>query len=378
MRSKTNKFVKTPGATNRYISFVGQKSLKVNLSLISSLEHPRRPKRRRSSNTSLSDTSLFSESGVKKMALLAVIPHADETYERVEDLVNKLELRLGDNKMLCADLKIVNIALGLQGHQCRHPCCFCEWIKGKDKHNYPLRTFEKLRKDHQEFLQHSGEKKDVKKFNNCIRPASSLFPEIGKVMDVVALPELHIMLGVVNKLFFELNAIDHVVATKWSRVHLHVQPAEWSSQYAGNDCKKLLANTEVLRNIARGLSARQQAKKKKIGRIADAFESFQKLVHSCFGSILYDTWERDLVHFHDSYRATGASISPKIHIVIAHLPDFVKNFGALGVYSEQAGEAVHQDFKREFQKYYVKDTDHPKYLENLLKAVCSYNENNKN
>ena len=84
------------------------------------------------------------------------------------------------------------------------------------------------------------------------------------------------------------------------------------------------------------------------------------LVHSCFGNTLSDTWESDLINFRDSYVATGASISPKVHILFGLLSCFVKNFGALGVYSEPAAESIHHDFNREFQKYIVKDRAYPK------------------
>ena len=307
------------------------------------------------------------------MALLAVIPNAEETYERVEDLARRLNLQLGEKVLFSSDLKMVNLALGLQGHQCRHPCAFCEWIKGKNKHDYPIRTFEKMRGDFERFQHESGKKKDVKLYNNCIRPASSLFPKTEKVIDFVALPELHLLLGVVNKLFSELKTIDTRVANTWSSTNLHLRPAEWSSQFAGNDCKKLLHNTSKLRSIVCNLPQNQRRKKEKICLVADAFESFQILVHSCFGNTLSDTWESDLINFRDSYVATGASISPKVHIVFGHLTYFVKKFGALGVYSEQAAESIHHDFNREFQKYNVKDRAHPKYAENLLKAVCAHN-----
>ena len=349
------------------------------MSLLSNLQPQTRRKRRRTMKGPDSGAEMFSDAGVKRMMLLAVFPEVDETFESIQSLVSNLKLRVGSGRMLCADLKVINLSLGLQSHQCRHPCPFCEWKKGEDKHDHPDRTFEKIRRDFERFQQQaSGKKEKVKHFFNCLRPASSLFPENGRVIDFVLLPELHLFLGVVNKLFMELKGIDARVAKEWSRDELHLRAAPWSGQFVGNDCQTLLKNTDRLRDIANRLPARQRTKRAKINCVADAFLSFQKLVHSCFGNTLYDSWEKDLINFRESYRATRASISPKIHIIIAHLNYFVEKFGALGIYSEHAGEAIHHDFKREFQKYNIKDIDNPKYAENLLKAVSSYNGNNMN
>ena len=373
-------FMYVLGAKKIYsVDFSGQKSLKVSMSLLSSLQPQSRRKRRRTMKGPDAEIEMFSDAGVKRMMLLAVFPEVDETFESIENLVSSLKLRVGSKRMLCADLKVVNMSLGLQSYQCRHPCPFCEWRKGEDKHDHPERTFENIRHNFERFQeQASGKKEKVKNFFNCIRPASALFPENGRVIDVVALPELHLLLGVVNKLFVELKGIDARVAKEWSRNELHLRPAPWSGQFVGNDCHTLLKKTDRLRDIANRLPARQRTKRAKINRLADAFQSFQKLVHSCFGNTLHDTWEKDLINFRESYRATGASISPKVHIIIAHLNYFVGKFGALGIFSEQAGEAIHHDFKREFQKYNIKDRDNPKYAENLLRAVSSYNGNNMN
>ena len=235
-----------------------------------------------------------------------------------------------------------------------------------------------MRADFDRFQSESGKKKDVKKYFNCIRPVSPLFPESGSVIDFVALPELHLLLGIVNKLFAELKSADPQVAKEWAKKKLHLRATEWSEQFAGNECRKLLKNTKELRSIVNNLPRNQRDKKTKIKLLADAFESFHGLVNSCFGTVLRDTWEGNLINFGECYRATGASISPKVHIVLSHLTYFVKKFGPLGIYSEQAGESIHQDFKRQFQKFYIKDTEHPKYADNLLKAVCVYNGNNKN
>ena len=110
----------------------------------------------------VSSAPKFSEAGVKRITLAAVFPGATESYELVEDLSKKLNLTVGPKKMLCADLKIINIALGLQGHQSRHCCPLCEWAKGANKGSNQLRTLESLSQNFQAFQRESGLKKDVK------------------------------------------------------------------------------------------------------------------------------------------------------------------------------------------------------------------------
>ena len=70
----------------------------------------------------------------------------------------------------------------------------------------------------------------------------------------------------------------------------------------------------------------------------------------------------------------GVSVIPKAHMVFVHISDFYKNGKTvgLGVYSEQAFEALHRDFLKVWKRNEVSILN-PRYGSNLLKAVQFYN-----
>ena len=45
----------------------------------------------------------------------------------------------------------------------------------------------------------------------------------------------------------------------------------------------------------------------------------------------------------------------------------------LGPWSEQTSESLHQEFTKCWEKYKVRDTDHPQYGSKLLQAVQTFN-----
>ena len=58
----------------------------------------------------------------------------------------------------------------------------------------------------------------------------------------------------------------------------------------------------------------------------------------------YDTYIRK---FKEVYKDLGITITPKVHILTEHVPEFCKKHNnSLGLYSEQALESSHYDFLR--------------------------------
>ena len=268
----------------------------------------RTPKRRRT----IGDPACFpkfSENGVKRLMLAAVFPEAGESYQLINEITTSLNIKLSERVRLCSDLKLVNIVLGIQSHQCRHPCPMCEWVSGEDIHEFPLRKFEKLASDYENFVTLGKEKEgDVKNFFNCLRPACSMFPQTGEVISVVSIPELHILIGIVNKLYKELKKVDKKIATAWTSDYLHLKADEWSSDFNGNASHKMLKNVEKLRNIideklkdnesaSRCSRKKNQSKRERMYRIALCLDSFRNLVHSSFGVVLRESWREDLTRF---------------------------------------------------------------------------------
>lgn len=107
--------------------------------------------------------------------------------------------------------------------------------------------------------------------------------------------------------------------------------------------------------------------------------SLKKVVDSCFGGAVSDSFRADLKQFSEDYRAAEISVTPKAHIIMAHVETFIDLkadetgvLRGLGYFSEQAVEAVHADFGAFWKKYKV-PLQHPDYLKQLFRAVIAYN-----
>ena len=88
-----------------------------------------------------------------------------------------------------------------------------------------------------------------------------------------------------------------------------------------------------------------------------------------FGTKLEAGWKEAIRDFSYAYKQIPNITKPlKVHIVIAHVCDFIKKIGngrGLGFYSEQTGEALHHNFKTIFNKYHIKNIYSEKYGQNL-------------
>ena len=87
-------------------------------------------------------------SSVKATLLLAVIEQIPETRANVKMIFDYLNLKLENLvSTINSDLKLINIIVGIQGHQSSCPCPYCEWLKKDGVTGEPaeLRTPENIR-----------------------------------------------------------------------------------------------------------------------------------------------------------------------------------------------------------------------------------------
>ena len=143
--------------------------------------------------------------------------------------------------------------------------------------------------------------------------------------------------------------------------------------FVGNDCMKMLKNTDVLQKIAEEQNVHSAAK------YVHIFRCFHKVVINCFGMTLDSEFESDISLFKDLYVDLGISITPKVHILVKHVPYFIKKHNcSLGWYSEQALESVHYDFYKNCweKQRYKRNLGHPDYAKNLMRAVIVYSSRN--
>ena len=94
---------------------------------------------------------------------------------------------------------------------------------------------------------------------------------------------------------------------------------------------------------------------------------------ACFGTKLYEDWDKHISDFDELFDKLGISKINKIHAIVTHVPEFIKMTGKpLGIYSEQAMESVHHDFQ-ETWKDYQRGEIAKSFHDQLHKCVVKYN-----
>ena len=186
-----------------------------------------------------------------------------------------------------------------------------------------------------------------------------------RVLEKFPPPELHLIIGIVAKIFNELTK-KWDGTEKWL-LEIHIdQESYHGGAFTGNSAKKLLNNISKREEIA-------EEEMEICQPFIDAFKAFEKVVDACFGMELTDGFQNSIQEFHDAYMKLNIPVTPKVHVVLFHLPEFCEEFGrGLGFYSEQASESVHHDFDSFWDKFKVNKTN-PQFGSNLLRAVSSYN-----
>jgi hypothetical protein len=195
-------------------------------------EESGKARKRRRYSDGLGTSEKFKNNGVKKVMLLLVAPDAKEEQKTVGDFLLKLNLER-NTFQFNVDLKLANIASGIGTHSSRHPSPFCNWRKNSHDRctSEDFRTFQSIHKNNAAWLKSGGRKSDVKDYMNCTGLPLSIFPEYGRVIDYIPLPQLHIKMGVVNKLFEEMERV-FPEAIQWPQ-KLHLVREDYHQQFEG-------------------------------------------------------------------------------------------------------------------------------------------------
>ena len=309
----------------------------------------------------------FKESGVKRALVIALVPEIGENYVNVKRLWLSLGLKelLQERKYTIAtDLKLCNIILGMMTHSSCHPCCWCEAKKGELNKKGKARTIGSLMKLFWEYFESGCTKEDAKNYGNVIHQPmlNNEEEDDTPVILLIPPPELHLMTGPVNTMFGHLESV-WPESEQWLKL-CNVKKTDYQGgQFTGNDCRKLLNSVVKMPNPT-GV----------VKNYADAFDSFNQVVNSCYSDQLKEDYVERIRIFSRAYNRLGINITPKIHAVVFHVAEFCAITGrGLAPWSEQTGESLHHDFLKTWEKFRVKSMDNPSYGDHLLRAVCTYN-----
>ena len=110
----------------------------------------------------------FKSTGVRRIFVLATSP-CKETYDNAKIIFEKLNISqlFAFEWRLCADLKFINVFVGIGPHSSTHPCFVCTWRRG-EKTAGTKRKFSDILSSFPECSTKKGKPKDHLRFFTLI------------------------------------------------------------------------------------------------------------------------------------------------------------------------------------------------------------------
>ena len=160
----------------------------------------------------------FKDSSVKRLYVIGIVLNVRETYENINTLIKAIKLKESEIKFFFAsDMKVSNILAGIQNHASKHPCVWCEGIAPFET-PAKSRTLGGIINQVENFNKEGGNLDRSKNFMNCIKKPLLYGPNDMEILDIIPPPELHLMLGIINKIFDSLNKLwGNNFAIKWAQ-----------------------------------------------------------------------------------------------------------------------------------------------------------------
>lgn len=187
--------------------------------------------------------------------------------------------------------------------------------------------------------------------------------------------ELHLLLGITNRLLKELDHRLQAVkscsmrADDWiARLAIQRQP-QHGGQLNGNQCAKLLDSVDLLEQMLRNCGAYAGMP------VVQAIRYFRRVKETCFGVELQSGYEDAVARFAQAYAELETTTTPKVHALIDHVLPFLlrtEKQQGLGYWSEHSSEAVHHDFNLLWGRSFKVSAANPHFAEQLLKCVIVY------
>ena len=320
--------------------------------------------------TGLHDSGPYLDTGVRKCIIIAAAEKIKEDYNNINLILSKIRNLDKIKFHICADIKLINIISGLSSCAAKHPCPYCavdisQFFHGNDD----KRTIGNIKHSASAYKQAGSNKKDAQLYNNCINDPIIPGDDTELILDICSPPQLHIMQGIVKHIYDKIYK-------EWSGVRawlefLGIKQKDYhNGAFVGNDCMTMFRNLDKL----------QQMAPLNIQKYVHILRCLYQVVESCFSSMSLDPeFESYIQKFKEVYMDLGISITPKVHILTEHVPDFCKRHNkSLGLYSEQALESSHYDFLRNCweNQSYKRSLGHKDYAQSLKSAVISYSSKN--
>ncbi|CAH1109213.1 unnamed protein product [Psylliodes chrysocephalus] len=321
---------------------------------------------------------------VKKLIMLAIVPKIKETYENLKVLFDLTQLNNVPFKFV-AYFKLLLIVNGQQTATSTYPCPYCfvtlDELRYRDleeRNVMPsadiLKTYGHLKDDHSRFCADGKNKKLARYSNSTVNPPLFREKDDFTMLEKCPPPELHLLQGFVNHLFWSglVPILGKERALLWPKKLNIIHKGYHGEVFEGNACRILLKEAERLNDT----EICQECGYFRIFPFIAAFKIMDQLVENCFRVERRPCNVEKLVgDFHKVVESTGVTITLKLHVILTHLKgslEFLNANTGLGLWSEQAGESVHHEFLKYWDRYKINAIDAPSYGEKLRRAVAEF------
>ena len=155
-------------------------------------------------------------------------------------------------------------------------------------------------------------------FQNFVNQPIITGPSDKLVLDLINLPSLHMLLGVVDKIITSLEAIlfsslgegqiwmDRVLKEV---LHIGQKCKQGRQALEGNQARKFIKSVDL---VERELKKEKEEVVIKGLPLLEAAKSFNKVVEGCMGVELQPDWVVFIESFKEKYLATNMSVTPKV------------------------------------------------------------------
>ena len=314
----------------------------------------------------------YMNSGVQKVLIIAIVEDIPEKYENLRLVLEKLSLE-DVNYYIAFDLKCTNVLFGLSSHAGKKACLWCSGECTLDKGT--LRTIDNINSCYEAYIKNGSIRSSMKAFDSTVnkRPIYLNTDKNTVLENLVAPPELHLLIGAVDKiagfLLTEWDGFD-----LWLKKHYMIKRGYHGVGWDANNANKIL-------KLIDELQLEVQLKVPYLLPVTQCLRTFKSVKEACFGRNLDSDSEHKISLFKNAFlclQETAFSlgktltVSWKIHIICSHVFPSVKHAGCgLSKYAEQCGVAIHAKFKPTWQRYKC-NIDHKDYGDRLKTAVVDF------
>ena len=174
-------------------------------------------------------------SGVNKTFILGALPFSQENYSNVKLLLNQLDMSELKPTYSC-DIKMFIYLIGKVYYTCKHPCIFgsaiCELLSVGD-----------CKRWYAKFMAAGGKGTEIE-FASFVYEILVKYPDETLLIDILNFPDLHVMLGIVQKLLEYIKLLRSTAFAESILSALNItqtfqqEGAEWQClQEAAGECR---------------------------------------------------------------------------------------------------------------------------------------------